>query len=118
MSPLDKHESGSSIAQALDRPFRSPSMAAYNLESIFPPPEAELTRWLSNALSRAFPICPFVNRVFVEYNVERWHSEGHSDAIEPEELGLMYALLALGQRFDSSLALPGGDGIKTGAIRG
>lgn len=69
------------------------------------PQKSETCRLLSIAISEAFHLWPFVDRKQIDATIYRLYNNTNHFGREPgdcDDLGLIYALLALGQRFDKT----------------
>lgn len=68
------------------------------------PAKAQLIRWIGIAFNEAFPLWPFLSRACIQMIVYRLYSTNTfgQDGNDEDDLALLYALLALGQRFDAA----------------
>lgn len=88
------------LVQALDAPISVDNLPVDGAPLL--PPKTQLIHWIGVAFQEVLPLFPFVDRSTVQMIIYRLYSTNSfgQDANDKDELALLYALLALGQRFD------------------
>ncbi|KAI5367728.1 hypothetical protein Slin15195_G028600 [Septoria linicola] len=92
------------IVQALDDPQCIDSLGVASTCSPLLPAKQVALRTIEIALNEAFHLWPFIDRAQVERTIYRLYNTNSfgQEMGDKEELALVYAMLALGERFDSS----------------
>lgn len=101
-------DSGVSIKKlisALDHSFPLHYISLDSMTNVFIPTLAKLRRWVDIAFYKAFTLWPFIDRELFDMNVTRLfeHNNFGDNEADRDYLGLIYAVLALGQRYDPAL---------------
>lgn len=105
----NRPESSIKLAQALDSPTPVDSLPINPSGPPLLPAKAMVLRWIGIAFAECFTLWPFVDRSQVERTAFRLYNTstfGH-DENDRDDLALLYALVALGQRFDMGSNLVG-----------
>ena len=93
------------MANALDSTFPTYSNFTTSLARTFFASEESVKRWIDIAFSQAFILWPFIDRE--AFNIHAQHSIEHGhhgrNKSNDDELGLVHAVIALGQRHDAEL---------------
>ncbi|KAF2161373.1 hypothetical protein M409DRAFT_59088 [Zasmidium cellare ATCC 36951] len=105
---LNSDKSGDSslkLVQALDAPLSIDTLPVQGAPLL--PPKTQLIHWIGVAFQEVLTLFPFVDRASVQMVVYRLYGTNTfgQDANDKDELALLYALLALGQRFDTAKTL-------------
>lgn len=91
------------IVQALDAPFPLDQSPAGGTRNLLLPPKEFMSSWVELAFSEALLLWHFVDKEIFESLLHRmcsaWPDFGHDES-DQDDLALLYAVLALGQRFD------------------
>lgn len=102
---LDDNHPATKMVSALDyqAPFEKLPMVASS--GSFYSPAHLIRRWIDLAFDEAFVLWHFIDREFVNDNVQRLLETGHLDRDGPSNdyIGLLHSIIALGQRHDSTL---------------
>lgn len=89
------------IVQALDAPFPLDDYPTGNSGITPLPPSEVLLTWIEMAFSEVLPLWNFVDKEYIENILTRMWSNssvfGHGEN-DKDDIGLLYAMLALGQR--------------------
>lgn len=91
------------IVQALDSPFPHDENPAGGSAIPPLPPNGMLSVWIELAFSEALPLWHFVDKAYIERIPPRlWSSSSvfGRDENDKDDLALLYAIVALGQRFE------------------
>lgn len=88
------------LVQALDAPISVDNLPVDAAPLL--PPKTQLIHWIGVAFKEVLPLFPFVDRSIVQMIIYRLYNTNSfgQNANDKDELALLYALLALGQRFD------------------
>ncbi|KAK4505531.1 hypothetical protein PRZ48_003494 [Zasmidium cellare] len=102
---LDSTKAGDSslkLVQALDAPLAIDTLPVQGAPLL--PPKTQLIHWIGVAFQEVLTLFPFVDRASVQMVIYRLYGTNTfgQDANDKDELALLYALLALGQRFDTA----------------
>ena len=94
--------SAAKLASALDHSFSLHYLFLDSMTNVFLPSFTKLKRWTNIAFAEAFTLWPFIDREGFHANVMRLFEQPNfgRDEIDRDNLGLIYAVLALGQRYD------------------
>lgn len=108
------------MADALDRSFPIHYLSLDSMHSICMPSEAQIYRWINIAFTEAFTLYPFIDPHLFDFHVKRLLEQKNfgREKGDNDNLGLIHAVIALGQRFDPDLVAPGGDDVESGDVRG
>lgn len=116
-SPALPQDSSLKIVKALDSSDSVDDLLAgsMNNNALLPPAKGNALRLIEVAFSETFQLWPFLDKAQLERTVYRLYNTNTfgQDVGDKEELGLIYSVLALGQRFDSSspvIVVGGGEG--------
>lgn len=98
----NRPESSIKLVQALDAQLPIDSFVSSSNPLL--PPKAHLVSWTRIAFAEAFHLWPFVSKSHIEQLIYRMYNTNTfgQDENDRDDLALLYALLALGQRFDAS----------------
>ena len=118
VGPQHQQHSSYKIANTLDHSFPRHLLCMYSIQNVQLPAMAEMNRLLGIAFSRVGRLWPFIDRALVERNVERLYDISGSGRVDPDDRGLIYALVALGQRYDSRLRPTNSDSFVIGMCNG
>lgn len=91
------------IVHALDTPFSLDDFPSGGSGIPALPPNEVLFSWIELAFSEALPLWHFVDKAYVERIPSRLWSTSTvfgQDENDKDDLALLYAILALGQRFE------------------
>ncbi|CAK3810541.1 fungal-specific transcription factor domain-containing [Lecanosticta acicola] len=104
-------ESSIKLAQALDCPNSLDLLPMNANGPPLLPAKAMVLRWINIAFSEAFLLWPFVDRPQVERTAFRLYNTNTfgQDENDGDDLALLYALVALGQRVDMGSSLVGSE---------
>lgn len=93
------------MANALDSTFPTHSNSTTSLARTFFASEKSVKRWIDIAFSQAFILWPFIDREAFDIHAQRLIEQGHHGRHKSndDELGLVHAVIALGQRHDAQL---------------
>lgn len=105
-APTLPQDSSLKVVQALDSSHSIDNLLAGPMSSntLLPPAKDEALKLVEIAFGEAFHLWPFVERSQIETTIYRLYDTNTfgRDFGDKEELGLVYSVLALGQRFDHS----------------
>jgi hypothetical protein len=92
------------IIQALDRSQSIDATSASPSNNPYLPPKPDTMRLIDIAFTEPFQLWPFVDRAQIERTIYRlYHTNTFGqEQCDQDDLALVYAILALGQRFDTS----------------
>ena len=110
-SPALPQDSSLKIVQALDSSQSIDDLLAGSMNNaLLPPAKDDALRLVDIAFSEAFQLWPFVDKAQLERTIYRLYNTNTfgQDVGDKEELGLIYSVLALGQRFNSSSPVSAG----------
>jgi hypothetical protein len=99
------------MANALDSAFPTHSNSTTSLAKICFSSEASIKRWIDIAFAQAFNLWPFIDREDLDFHAQRLIEQGHTGQgrSDDDHLGLVHAVIALGQRHDVELVDTGSD---------
>jgi len=102
---IDSDDAAMEMANALDSAFPTYSDSSTSLAKMCFSSEASIKRWIDIAFSQAFNLWPFIDRDDLNFHAQRLIEEGHSGRgrSDDDHLGLVHAVIALGQRHDVEL---------------
>lgn len=116
---IDPNQSAAKLANALDRAFPSQFANLNTMTPVFLPPTDKLMRWTSIAFAEAFSLWPCIDRQTFEFDVRRLlDQQSYLTRADQDSLSLIYAVLALGQRFDPVIIETEPEIFELGIIRG
>jgi hypothetical protein len=93
------------MANALDSTFPTHSSSTTSLAKICFSSEASIKRWIDIAFAQAFNLWPFIDCEDLDFHAQRLIEQGHTgqSRSDDDHLGLVHAVIALGQRHDVEL---------------
>jgi hypothetical protein len=102
---IDSDDAAMEMANALDSAFPTHSNSSTPLAKMCFSSEASIKRWIDIAFSQAFNLWPFIDRDDLNFHAQHLIEQGHSGRgrSDDDHLGLVYAVIALGQRHDVEL---------------
>lgn len=102
---VDRDNAALKMANALDSTFPTPADSATSVARMSFSSETSIKRWINIAFSEAFILWPFIDRDDLNLHAQRLLEEGHSgrNRSDDDHLGLVHAVIALGQRHDIEL---------------
>lgn len=102
---VDTDDAALEMANALDSSFPTYSNSSASLANMCFSSEASIKRWIEIAFSQAFSLWPFIDRDDLNFHAQRLIEQGHSGRgkSDDDHLGLIHAVIALGQRHDVEL---------------
>ena len=117
---VDPDNSATKMANALDRPFPVHFLSLDSMANVSLPSEAQVHRWIDIAFTEAFTLWPFIDRQLFNFHVQRLLEQKNfgREKFDSDNLGLIYAVIALGQRNDPDLVDVGGDCFESAEVRG
>ena len=117
---VDPYNSVMKMANALDSSFPVHYLSLDSMASVCFPSEAQVHRWIDIAFTEAFTLWPFIDRQLFNFHVQRLLEQKNfgREKCDSDNLGLIHAVIALGQRYDPDLADAGGDCFESAEVRG
>ena len=102
---VDSDNAALKMANALDSAFPTPANSATLVARMSFSSETSIKRWINIAFSEAFNLWPFIDRDDLDLHAQRLFEQGHSgrNRSDDDHLGLVHAVIALGQRHDREL---------------
>ena len=103
--PIDPMNSATKLADALDLACPLKTLSLNSRPNVYFPSATRVQRWIEIAFDEAFTLWPFIDRRRFDSQVKRLF-EGkdlEQEIIEDDHLGLIHAVIALGQRSDPDL---------------
>lgn len=102
---IDPDNAALKIVDALDSPFPTLSLSSNPSANIYFSSETSLRRWIDLAFSQTFVLWSFIDRGLFDLHVQRLLGQGISgrNRCDGDHLGLIHAIIALGQRHDAGL---------------
>lgn len=98
-----RHDSAMKLVQALDNPFPLDDYPTGGSAIPALPPNEQLFIWIELAFSEALPLWHFVGKAYIERILPRMWSASAvfgQEESDKDDLALLYAILALGQRIE------------------
>jgi len=101
----DSDNAALNMANALDSTFPPRGNSSTSLARMSFSSPASIKRWIDIAFSEAFNLWPFIDREDLICHADRLIEQGHSgrSRSDDDHLGLVHAVIALGQRHDADL---------------
>ena len=117
---VDPDNSAMKMANALDSSFPLHLLSLDSMAYMCFPSEAQVHRWIDIAFTEAFTLWPFIDRQLFNLHVQRLLEQKNfgRENCDVDNLGLIHAVIALGQRYDPDLINVGGDCFKSAEVRG
>ena len=117
---VDPDNSAMKMANALDSSFPVHYLSLDSMAYVCFPSEAQVHRWIDIAFTEAFTLWPFIDRQLFNFHVQRLLEQKNfgREKCDGDNLGLIHAVIALGQRYDPDLADVGGDCFESAEVRG
>jgi hypothetical protein len=102
---IDSDNAAWDMADALDSAFPTHSNSTTSLAKICFSSEASIKRWIDIAFAQAFQLWPFIDREDLDFRAQQLIEQGHTGhgRSDDDHLGLVHAVIALGQRHDVGL---------------
>ena len=108
------------LDSSLDSSLLNQSLPLLSRTGMWFSSEAQICRWIDIAFTDMFTLWPFIDRQTFTAEVHHLFEQGKSsrDGVDNDHLGLLHAVIALGQRNDPELTSEGTEAFSAGEIRG